>query len=86
MEVEGPPKLYGGHVNRSLIIEDIFSRDADIKLHRDSHNAAVLGKAESLVVEEKVDNEDTAPDGGWGWVVAGAAFTTWVSLKKSKDR
>ena len=76
MEVEGPPKLYGGHVNRGLNIEDdIFSRDADIKLHRDSHNAAVLGKAE----EEKVDDEDTAPDGGWGWVVAGAGFTTWVS-------
>ncbi|MPC93364.1 hypothetical protein E2C01_088490 [Portunus trituberculatus] len=36
--------------------------------------------SENVVATKQIGGiEFTAPDGGWGWVVAFAAFTTWSS-------
>ncbi|MPC85650.1 hypothetical protein E2C01_080432 [Portunus trituberculatus] len=47
----------------------------------DAQKAVSKSKIESFGVEEEMDMEDTAPDGGWGWVVAWASFVTWVSFQ-----
>ncbi|XP_063886780.1 monocarboxylate transporter 13-like isoform X2 [Scylla paramamosain] len=45
---------------------------------QNAQNATAKSKTEGSAVDEEMDMEDAAPDGGWGWVVAWASFVTWV--------
>ncbi|XP_063874893.1 monocarboxylate transporter 9-like isoform X2 [Scylla paramamosain] len=75
MKLEGVPVLCNGHINPGLATGDTdISFDFSKKVIEDFQK----DKAENLVAaKQTVGVEYTAPDGGWGWVIAIAAFATW---------
>ena len=83
MTWEEASELCGGHVNPCLPLGDTTpSPDGGRMVHEEVQNAVVKGRAGSTVAAESVDVEDTAPDGGWGWVVACAGFVMFVRLRR----
>lgn len=82
MKLTAAPDLCGSRVNPGLPQGyNANTPDANKRVHEDVRNALMKNKTGSFVEAERVDIEDTAPDGGWGWVIAFAGFVTWVRLK-----
>ena len=87
MKREESSELCSGHVNHGLALGDNAPPpDGGRVVHEQVQNAVVKGTAGSVVAADSVDVEDTAPDGGWGWVVAWAGFVIWVRLKECETK